>query len=385
MALPIRSWCAVQASCGLSWDVTGERNNEPGAEVVLYQRHQGDNQKFALEPVEGEWHRIRVKQSGLVLEVRQDAQHRLVQAAETSSLAQLFRFEATSEGAWRVLTRTSGVLTTESDQPLSRVAAQDCSASAEFFRWIDLRPARNTVVRPTSLVYEQLFVGNHWDQADLEKIFEFETGGHGWGNNELQFYTSGVHENAHVTADGLIIEARREAHEGMEYTSARLRTHGKWLYGRFEIVAKLPTGRGTWPALWMLPPKPFQWPADGELDIMEHVGFDAGRVHANVHTGAYNHVIGTNKGACVEVQRVTDYHTYVMEWGPDSVAFFLDDGGEPYFEFTRESNDVAKWPFDKPFQLMLNVAVGGNWGGLKGIDSSWNREQMIVQSIRVFQ
>lgn len=121
----------------------------------------------------------------------------------------------------------------------------------------------------------------------------YDVGGHGWGNNELQFYTDDRRENARVEGGHLTIEARREAWESRPYTSARLVTKGKgdWTYGRIEVRAQLPAGRGSWPAIWTLGSKnPLQWPDDGEIDIMEHVGFDQGVVHASIHTRQYNHV-----------------------------------------------------------------------------------------------
>ena len=129
----------------------------------------------------------------------------------------------------------------------------------------------------------------------------YETGGNGWGNRELQFYTNGRPENARVENGLLIVEARREDFQGRPYTSARLNSRAAWLYSRIEVRAKLPRGRGTWPAIWMLPVRGVYakggWPDNGEIDVMEHVGFDPGVVHATVHTGAYNHVQRTQRGA----------------------------------------------------------------------------------------
>jgi len=127
----------------------------------------------------------------------------------------------------------------------------------------------------------------------------YDVGGHGWGNKELQFYTERRKENARVENGRLIIEARRDAAENHRYTSARLVSKGKgdWTYGRFEVRAKLPSGRGTWPAIWMLPSlKSYgesDWPDNGEIDVMEHVGFDPDVIHASAHTRAYYHSIST--------------------------------------------------------------------------------------------
>ncbi|HSC37013.1 MAG TPA: glycoside hydrolase family 16 protein, partial [Chitinophagaceae bacterium] len=128
--------------------------------------------------------------------------------------------------------------------------------------------------------------------------WRYETGGHGWGNHELEFYTARRPENARVEDGKLIIEARKEPWQGMQYTSARLSTKGKsdWQYGRIEVRAKLPKGRGTWPAIWMLGAvNPLKWPDDGEIDIMEHVGFNQGVIHGTIHCKKYNHVLHTQK------------------------------------------------------------------------------------------
>ena len=131
--------------------------------------------------------------------------------------------------------------------------------------------------------------------------WSYETGGHGWGNNELQFYTEARAENARVEAGLLIVEARREPWQNRTYTSARLNSRIGWTYGRFEARAKLPRGRGTWPAIWMLPVRGTYasggWPDNGEIDIMEHVGFDPEVVHASVHTLRFNHVARTHRTA----------------------------------------------------------------------------------------
>src|SRR6188768_4168282 len=126
------------------------------------------------------------------------------------------------------------------------------------------------------------------------KKWNYDIGGHGWGNNELQFYTKEKLKNARVENGNLIIEAHKEKFENSGYTSARLVSKGKgdWQYGKIEVRAQIPDGRGTWPAIWMLgSTSPFNWPDDGEIDIMEHVGFDQGRIHASIHCKKYNHVI----------------------------------------------------------------------------------------------
>jgi beta-glucanase (GH16 family) len=221
------------------------------------------------------------------------------------------------------------------------------------------------------------------------KRWGYDVGGHGWGNNELQYYTKERAENARVEGGHLIIEARKESFDNRPYTSARLVTKGRgdWTYGRYEIRAKLPKGRGTWPAIWMLASQSVYgsqfWPDNGEIDIMEHVGFDPGRIHANVHTKAFNHAIKTNKGDNRQVPDATDaFHTYRVDWTPAEMTFFIDDAA--YFTFRNTGRGWAEWPYDKPFHLLLNIAVGGNWGGQQGVDDTVFPQQFQVDYVRVY-
>ena len=220
-------------------------------------------------------------------------------------------------------------------------------------------------------------------------------------NQELQFYTSRK-ENVHVADGKLIIEARRESvpnpgyeagsrhwarsRQQAEYTSARVRTFGKadWKYGRFVMRAKLPSGRGTWPAFWMLGSDcdKLGWPACGEIDIMEYVGYDPGVVHANIHTKARNHVLKNNKGGKVAVPDAeTAFHDYVLEWTPAKMDFFVDE--KLFFTYTKEAGQDL-WPFDKPYYLILNLAVGGSWGGQKGVDTSQFPARYEIDYVRVY-
>jgi beta-glucanase (GH16 family) len=208
-------------------------------------------------------------------------------------------------------------------------------------------------------------------------------------NNEKQYYTASRLENARIVDGKLIIEARKEPWEDFKYTSARLVTRGKadWTYGRFEVRAKVPIGVGTWPAIWMLGTniKEVGWPMCGEIDIMENVGFDPSVVHGNVHTKAYHHSIGTNKGDKIELEKPWDqYHVYAVEWFEDRIDFFVDD--IKYFTFDKESDtDDTVWPFNKPHYLLLNLAIGGSWGGRDGIDDSLFPHRFFIDYVRVYQ
>ncbi len=210
----------------------------------------------------------------------------------------------------------------------------------------------------------------------------------GWGNNELQYYTQSRAENARVENGNLIIEAHREAFGSRQYTSARLvsKHKGDWKYGKIEVRAKLPSGRGVWPAIWMLPTgwEYGGWPSSGEIDIMEYVGYEPDSVFAAVHTKSYNHNIGTQSaGRILLTDAHQKFHRYALEWTEARLDFYVD--GKRYHSFTDEKNGFEVWPFDKAFHLLLNIAVGGNWGGKKGVDDSIWPQRMEVDYVRVYQ
>lgn len=215
----------------------------------------------------------------------------------------------------------------------------------------------------------------------------YDLGGSGWGNNELQYYTNSTN-NAVVSGGILTITARKEAMGGMKYTSARLlsKNKGDFLYGRAEIRARVPGGRGTWPAIWMLPTDWAygEWPKSGEIDIMEHVGYDSNVVHFSVHTQAYNHAINTQKTSTKTIPTaITEFHNYRVDWTPFAVRGYFDDA--LVFTFTNEGKGAATWPFDKRFHLILNVAVGGNWGGLQGVDDTVFPAALEVDYVRLYK
>jgi beta-glucanase (GH16 family) len=219
--------------------------------------------------------------------------------------------------------------------------------------------------------------------------WSFEIQPPGWVNDEKQIYT-GRQENARVENGVLIIEARKDGFRGYPYSSARIKTQNKFdfLYGRIEVRAKLPKGRGTWPAIWLMPAKLYAygtgWPHSGEIDIMEHVGHKPGWIHASIHTGKYNWPMGTQKTAKIRIRDFHDsYHIYGMEWYPDRITIFIDT--KKLLTFRNKGKGWTSWPFDKPFYVILNIAVGGNWGGARGIDDSIFPQQMIIDYVRVYQ
>lgn len=215
----------------------------------------------------------------------------------------------------------------------------------------------------------------------------YDLGGSGWGNNEAQYYTDAL-SNAKVENGQLTITARKEVMGGKNYTSARLvtRNKGDFLYGRVEVRAKLPSGKGTWPAIWMLPTDWAygDWPKSGEIDIMEHVGYDPNNVLFSVHTQAYNHSIGTQKSGTQKIQTaMTEFHNYRLDWTPYAVRGYFDD--QLVFTFVNEGKGYASWPFDKRFHLLINLAVGGNWGGAQGIDDSIFPAAYEIDYVRVYK
>ena len=218
--------------------------------------------------------------------------------------------------------------------------------------------------------------------------WKFDVGGHGWGNNELQYYTNKDTQNAVVRNDVLVITARKQDKENRNYTSAKLLTRGikEFMYGRIEVRAKLPAGRGTWPAIWMLGSniKEAGWPGCGEIDIMEHVGYNKDSLFGTIHSAAYNHVKGTQKGKGIFItEPYTQFHIYAIDWTAEKIDFLLD--GKVYYSVKNEHLTTKEWPFNQPFYLILNLAIGGGWGGKMGVDDSIFPVVMEVDYVRVYQ
>lgn len=231
------------------------------------------------------------------------------------------------------------------------------------------------------------FTGKSIDQGNWR--FDTHRNAAGWYNNERQYYSSGRRENARVDAGALVIEARRERLTkarfpdwgGQSYTSSRLVSRRPLGYGFYEIRAKLPCGRGAWPAIWMLPPDG-KWPDAGEIDIMEMVGWDPNVIHATLHSGAFNHAKGTQRGAQRRVPTsCTAFHRYQLDWQPDAITIGID--GRAHMRVANDQpGGAAAWPFTRPYELILNLAVGGDWGGQKGIDDTAFPQRMTIDYVR---
>ncbi|MDJ0277820.1 glycoside hydrolase family 16 protein [Sphingomonas sp. 2R-10] len=239
----------------------------------------------------------------------------------------------------------------------------------------------------TAPTFADEFSGKTIDPAHWR--FDTSRNREGWYNNERQYYSpANTPANARVEKGALVIEARREKPKGADsggqaYTSARIVSTRGMGYGFYDIRAKLPCGRGIWPALWMLPPDG-KWPDAGEIDILELVGYEPDMVHATLHTGAFNHARGTQRGGSRTLAPCGQWHNYQLDWSPQAITIGVDGRG-----YMRVANDQpggkAAWPFDRPFHLILNVAVGGDWGGKMGIDDSKFPQAMQVDYVRYWQ
>jgi len=251
-------------------------------------------------------------------------------------------------------------------------------------------------------IHEQKMDGKEWeltwsDEFDEDGLpdstkWSYNIGNWGWGNNEPQYYTQFKEENARVKNGHLIIEA----HQGKDvndWTSARLSTAGKasFLYGKIEFRAKVPVGRGTWAAGWLLGDEyvdELSWPYCGEIDVLECVGFEIddetgnGINHATCHTRSYYFKQGNQIGSDTNLTSMNAvFHTYGIEWYPDVIYATLD--GQRYYTYDK-NKDELEWPFFKPQNIIVNLAVGGGWGGAKGIDEKWKSHQYIIDYIRVY-
>lgn len=207
-------------------------------------------------------------------------------------------------------------------------------------------------------------------------------------NNELEKYTGASGGNTYFKNGNLVIEARKE---NGKVTSARLESVKAWKYGYFECVAKVPSGKGTWPAFWMLNDRlrhpgnqeKVGWPQCGEIDIMENVGYDPPGFHFSLHSGKYNWMRKEQRTSVTRVSNPTDFHKFGLDWREDSITFYLDD--KPVYNVKKTEPDFDSWPFRDPFYMILNLAIGGSWGGAKGVDDSIFPAQYVIKSVKIYQ
>lgn len=215
----------------------------------------------------------------------------------------------------------------------------------------------------------------------------YETGGHGFGNDESQYYTDRL-KNAFVKDGILNIVAFKEDYENNHYTSAKLTTYKKHQikYGKIVVKAKIPQGRGSWPAIWLLPDAirtGMPWPYCGEIDLMEHVGKNPNHIHFSLHSEKYNHKVGNQPTHIIERANIFDeFNAYGMEWDESKIAFYFNDELVTTFK-KNENDDFNGWPFDQDFYLILNLAIGGGWGG--EIDDNIFPNVLQIASVEVFE
>jgi len=254
----------------------------------------------------------------------------------------------------------------------------------------------------TTKSIKQNTVGTAWevvwsDEFDSPVLdttnWTYDIGDWGWGNGELQYYTKNRSENARIENGNLIIEARKND-MGKPWTSARITTRGKisFTYGKIEFRAKLPSHKGNWAAGWTLGDEyvdELSWPYCGEIDILESVGYEMddetgnGIAHASAHSGAYYFKLGNQPTGVIEVSNMKDeYHTYTIEWFPHEINSYVD--GKHYLTYDDTSTDMS-WPFNKPQNIILNLAMGGGWAGYYGMDESVTSQKMIIDYVRVYE
>lgn len=239
----------------------------------------------------------------------------------------------------------------------------------------------------------ELVWSDEFDGTDLSLTnWKFETGQHGWGNNEWQNYVA--NDNVEVSDGTLKIIAKKvgTGQKVGDYTSTRLNSTESFTFGQMEIRAKIPDdkGKGIWPALWMLGNNitTVGWPQCGEIDMMEYVSFDPNKVHFTIHSTANNHVNGTQAtSGALDLETIEEeFHTYGLLWTEQYLKFYIDEVDNIKFTFRRPAgaND-NNWPFSKPFYFLMNIAVGGNWGGLEGVNDDIFPAVMEIDYVRVYQ
>jgi len=235
-----------------------------------------------------------------------------------------------------------------------------------------------------TLVWSDEFDGNTLNTDN----WTFSKGDSGWGNNELQNYTSG--DNTKIVDGKLVITAKKvdDHNQVGSYTSARISTKGKqdFQYGRIEIRAKLPSGKCIWPAIWMLGSSisSIGWPECGEIDIMEYVCYQPDVVHSTVHTTAGSG--GNSDGNSITLSTCEEeFHIYGLSWTKEQLVFYADSIENIIHVYSPVDKNKNNWPFNKPAYLILNIAVGGNWGGNEGVDNKIFPQTMEVDYVRVYK
>lgn len=210
-------------------------------------------------------------------------------------------------------------------------------------------------------------------------------------NGELQYYTSYRTENCYQK-DGLLHIVTLNDSAKIEgavrpITSSSIYSKSSWSYCKIEVRAKLPSCLGTWPAIWMMPIDNSygEWPKSGEIDIMEHVGYEPNSIHYAVHSESYNHTKDNQKRHTIDCPTsYSEFHIYALEWHPDRIEWYLD-GVKQYSVKKEKGAKWSAWPFDQPFYLILNSAFGGGWGGRNGVNTADLPQEYLIDYVRIYQ
>jgi beta-glucanase (GH16 family) len=231
------------------------------------------------------------------------------------------------------------------------------------------------------LLWADEFNGDSYDPD----IWSPQVRGDGFGNNELQYYT-GLERNIFTDGENLILKVYKEPYQNRNYTSGKLWGQNKkpFKYGRVEVRFKLPAGRGTWPAIWMMPQNSVYggWPNSGEIDIMEFVGYQPSTIYGTVHRGAGSG--GNGNGSNISIAGKTgEFHVIRIDWEPGYIKWYLND--QLFHTYNNGFAGPAQWPFDQEFYVILNFAVGGDWGGAQGVDDSIWPQEFLIDYVRVYQ
>ncbi|MCL1943474.1 MAG: family 16 glycosylhydrolase [Candidatus Azobacteroides sp.] len=295
----------------------------------------------------------------------------------------------TAMNAWQEVTFDLGGATGTVYDDFFIQPAKDADLTADVTVYIDdisfeIDPDAQPVPDPElpgtfQLVWADEFNGNSYDT----NIWSPQIAGDGFGNNELQYYTGNA--NNIFTRDGcLVIKAVKEQYQNRDYTSGKLWSQNKkyFKYGRVEARFKLPKGVGTWPAIWMMPQSSVYggWPRSGEIDVMEFVGYQPNTIFGTVHYGNPNH---QQSGSSLTVSDPDAFHIIRIDWEPGYIKWYLDD--RLLYTYNNGYAGSAQWPFDQNFYVILNFAVGGNWGGAQGVDTSIWPQEFLIDYVRVYQ
>ena len=230
-----------------------------------------------------------------------------------------------------------------------------------------------------TIFYED-YTNYNLNQVDKAN-WRYVVAGHGFGNGELQYYTDRI-DNLFIDKEGLHIVGLKEDYQNRHYTSARIVSNQLFKYGKISFSCKLPTLKGTWPAIWLLSEdiiKRHNWPECGEIDIMEFIGRMPGKIHSSLHCKTYNHTLGNHRTKVIDIND-SEFHDFVYYWTKE--GFSIDIDGIHYDLFKKGDNeDYGSWPFDQNYFLIINMAIGGYFPG--PVDPAFQKEEFIIKYLKI--